>query len=169
MPESVLVISNLGFPPLSLRGCTQELIPIPNGEFKKTINGELVFVRSSNIQKYKTVIKCSDVAAPAIGNLWIGSMVNISCIQNIWQSYDSYEEEVVLLRPPVQHSVVAIDKIGNILRCTVDGTNVRVLDKSDSGMFIAFRPCIKALITDFKTEFDEWNMKSNWSISACEV
>lgn len=170
MSETTLVITNIGFPPLSARGCKQELIPIPNGELKKTVNGDLVFVKSSNIQKYKTTIRCSDATCPAMGNIWIGSTVNIACIQSIWQSYEEKQEVITLSRQPVDGSVIVLDRSGNNINHTIDGNEVSILDqKIDPPIFVSFRPWISAVITDFKTETDEWELTSNWTLSAEEV
>lgn len=169
MAESVLKISDVGFPPLSLRGCVQELSPIPNGEMKKTINGKLVYIKHSESQKYKTTIKCNDTNCPALGNLSVGNIVVISCIQNIWQQCDSSNTEITLSRLPVADSIVVIDKIGTHLRYKIDGTKLEILDKTNYEIFVSFCPYLTMLITDFNTETDEWNLSTKWSISAIEV
>lgn len=169
MAESVLSISNIGFPPLSLRGCTQELSPIPNGEMKKTVNGDLVYIKHSEIQKYKTVIRCKDTNCPALGNLGVGSIAVISCIQNIWQQCDSATEEIELSRTPADNSIVVINNDGTKLKYKSNGRKIQVLNKTDGEIFISFRPCLTMLITDFKTETDEWNLSTSWSISAVEM
>lgn len=169
MSETLLTITNIGFPPLSARGCRQELIPIPNGEFRKTINGDLVFIKTSEEQKYKTVIKCSDMNCPATGNIWIGRVVEIGCIQNIWQNYDDYTADIELSRDPVDGSVVVIDSDGNHIKHDVDGRKVRLRAMGNGMIYVAFRPKMKMLITDFRIETNEWDLTSSWTLSAEET
>ena len=52
--ESELTINIGGFPPLSARGCEQELTPISEGEFHRDINGDLIYLGQDTHTKYKS-------------------------------------------------------------------------------------------------------------------
>lgn len=171
MAETLLTISGVGLPPMSARGCTQELIPIPNGEFRKTVNGALVFVKTSDYQRYRTIIKCSDMNCPAVGNIWMGSKVEIGCIQNIWQNADSSCHSIKLLKIPADNSVVVIDEQQRYLKHILDEESVvHILDDNISGqIFISYRPKLDMLITDFRVETNEWELKTSWILCAEEI
>ena len=167
--ETLLTISGVGLPPMSARGCKQELIPLPNGEFRKTVNGALVFVKTSEYQRYQTTIKCSDMNCPAVGNIWIGSKVEIGCIQSIWQNADSSEKIIYLSRTPVKGSVIVINSNNKLIRHTVEGSAVHILEEISGQIFISFRPILEMLITDFRVETNEWELKTSWILCAEEV
>ena len=74
--ETELVISGVGLPPLSARGCVQELVPLAMGQFRRTVNGDLVFL-GTNGKKYRTSISCEDKAVIATDGLEVGCQLLI--------------------------------------------------------------------------------------------
>ena len=74
--ETELILSVGGFPPLSARGCKQELIPVSKGALRRTINGELVLVGNQDL-KYKSIIQCDDKTSLATNGLYPGAEVMV--------------------------------------------------------------------------------------------
>ena len=83
MNEIILGIA--GLPQERARNCVQELIPIANGNFKKSVNGNLLFLETSKRQKYRSVISCSDSQSPIIDKIWIGSQIKQKKLLIIFQ------------------------------------------------------------------------------------
>lgn len=170
MGETSLILGLVGMPPESARNCKQKISPIPNGEFRKTINGESVFLKSNELKKYKSVIECKDINAPIIDKIWIGSQINVGCIQNLWQSIEPKDNEAVLIRPPVSESVGAIDAIGKQIRFELlDDNKIKITKPSEKRIFVYFRPWLTMQVTNFYLETDEWGMSGGWKLELEEV
>ncbi len=167
--DSVLTINGLGLPPLSARGCKQELVPIPNGQFRKTVNGDLCFIKLSERQRYRTVIKCKDMNVPAFGNLRIGSIVKIDCIQSIWQNIEAGVQSIELIRDFVDGSVLVINESGQDVPFTLNGKKIELKSPNDSNLFVSFRPSLQMLITNFVSESSEWDLSHEWRLEAEEI
>ena len=101
--ESELILSRGGFPPLSARGCVQQLMPILAGELRRTINGSLIYTGKSLTHKYRSIITCEDRAVIAMEGFWRGSEIRVGCIQRIWQKVEG--EQALLERDPIEGSV----------------------------------------------------------------
>ncbi|GHU12719.1 hypothetical protein FACS189449_06920 [Alphaproteobacteria bacterium] len=166
MSETNLILGVLGLPPESARNCTQELHPIPNGEFKKTVNGDLLFLEASGNKKYRSVISCKDINSPIIEGLWIGSSINVGCIQNLWQSINPGEQKTTLIRPPVKDSINAMKASGDSVKFDFDDNSneVKLPKMYDEKIFVSFRPWLVMTVVDFSLETNEWNMNGGWKI-----
>jgi hypothetical protein len=117
--ETELIIEGCGFPPLSARGCSQELTEVPQGEFRRTVNGNLAYLGPDQ-HKYQSVIRCEDkVTLVNEGVLARGMVVRIGCLQRLWQQCQN--GCVTLEREAVSGSIVAMDGAQKPL-------SVRVLD-----------------------------------------
>lgn len=170
MNETNLILGLVGMPPESARNCTQLISPISNGEFQKTINGESVFLKSNELKKYKSTIKCKDVNTPIIDKIWIGSQINVGCIQNLWQTIEPEKTEVILIRPPVRESVGAIDEEGNQIKFELSQDNkVKITKTYEKRIFVYFRPWLTMYVTNFQLETDEWGMSGGWKLELEEV
>ncbi|MBR1733964.1 MAG: hypothetical protein IJ730_00700 [Alphaproteobacteria bacterium] len=169
MSETNLILGLIGMPPESARNCIQTLAPIPNGEFHKTINGDSVFFKSTSIKKYKSVITCKDINTPIIDKIWIGSQINVGCIQNLWQSIESGKNSVVLIRPPVKDSVNVIDESGNNIHFKLDDNEVTLLRSYSEKIFVCFRPWLTMQVTNFQLETNEWGLSGGWKLELEEV
>lgn len=169
MSETNLILGLVGMPPESARNCTQTLSPIPNGEFKKTVNGELVFLKSSELKKYKSVITCKDVNTPIIDKIWIGSQINVGCIQNLWQSIDPGKTSVILIRPPVKNSIAVVDENGDNIHYELDDSEVKLSGSYTGKIFVCFRPWLTMQVTNFQLETNEWGMSGGWKLELEEV
>lgn len=167
--DSVLTINGLGLPLFSARGCRQELVPIPNGHFRKTVNGDLCFIKLSDRQRYKTIIKCKDVNVPAFGNFRIGSIVKIDCIQSIWQNIEAGTQSIELIRDFVDGSVLVINENGQDVPFSLNGKKIELKSQNDSNLFVSFRPSLQMLITHFVAECNEWDLTHEWRLEAEEI
>lgn len=169
MNESNLILEMIGLPPESARNCVQELYPIPNGEIKKSINGNILFLEATERKKYKSIISCKDINTPIIDGIWIGSQINIGCIQNLWQAINPGKQSIQLIRPAVNNSVCAIDKFGNPVEFTIDGDEVTLTKTHDERIFICFRPWLTMKVIDFSMETNEWGMSGSWKLITEEI
>lgn len=169
MMQTDLKLSLTGFPPMSARNCTQELFPISTGNFYRDINGKLVFIPSSKEAKYKTVITCKDVNPPAFGCVCIGTEVQVSCIQYIWQ-YVKENLKIRTSRPPVENSVIVVDANNEPVNFFIDkNNNVVINGDSKKQYYVGFRPVLNMRILDFSISTDEWEMISRWKLVMEEI
>ncbi|MDR0633092.1 MAG: hypothetical protein LBF84_03050 [Holosporales bacterium] len=171
--ETSLTLSIGGLPPLSARGCTQELKPKPQGFFKRTLNGDLIFVGNSS-HKYISTIKCSDSIPIATEGLQIGTPVLVGCIQPLCQKISISEESsksVTLERDVIVNSVQIFDAENrDCPDFTVDGRIVTIPNPPQYvGLFVSYYPILNMRVTSFVLTTDEWNMKSGWQLDLEEV
>lgn len=167
MSESDLKLSCGGFPPWSARGCTQVLQPIPTGELRRTVNGQLVYTGLKNCQKYQSLIQCQDKSAIALDGVWTGHEVEVSCIQRLSQKVSG---QIGLLdRAPVPGTVRAVDEDGNPIRIEdVEDTRIRFAAPARSA-FISYCPLLRMRVVDFGYDTDEWGLKSGWRLKLEEI
>lgn len=163
--ETELIISRSGFPPLSARGCIQELVPIAMGQFRRTVNGDLVFL-GTNGKKYKTTIACEDKTVVATDGLFVGMTVVVSCIQRLWQSCNG--GKVMLDRPPVEGSIHVIDEKHNPLPIICFDDQELTID-ADQSCFVSYRPLLTMRIIRYILKTDEWGVKTGWQMELEEV
>ncbi|MDR1551670.1 MAG: hypothetical protein LBS14_03270 [Holosporaceae bacterium] len=170
MHETDLILGVAGLPPQSARNCRQELSPIPNGEFKKSLNGDLLFLASNERRRYRSVISCSDTNVPTIEGIWIGSQINVGCIQYLWQTVNAGERRVRLIRPAVDGSVCPINEVGDTVRFTmVDDGVVALSFPHEERVFVGFRPWLTMLVTNFIFETNEWGLSGSWKLFLEEI
>lgn len=171
MCETNLILGLVGMPPESARNCTQEISPIPNGEFRETVNGERIFLKSNDKKRYRTTIICKDLNSPLIDKMWVGSQINVGCIQNLWQAIDAGKTEVTLVRPPVKNSVGVINEEGIPVRFQLssEGNKVTIEKPRETKVFVYFRPWLTMQITNFRLETNEWGMSGGWRLDMEEI
>jgi hypothetical protein len=167
--ESNLMLGVVGLPPESARNCIQELSPIPNGEFKKTINGNLLFLETSERKRYRSVITCKDVNSPLVDGIWIGSQITVGCIQNLWQAINPGELQVRLIRPAVDRSVCAVNNFGDPIKFNFSDNEVKLQQVREERIFVCFRPWLTMQVIDFSLETDEWGMSGGWKLILEEI
>ena len=167
MNEIILGIP--GLPQERAKKCVQELFPIANGEFKKSINGNLLFVETSDRQTYRSVISCGDLFSPIIDKIWIGTQINVGCIQNLWQVIYPGETEVDLIRPAVADSISVIDHVGQNVSYSVVGNRIELKKSSDQKIFVSFRPWLTMIVTNFSMKTNEWAMECGWRLESEEI
>lgn len=169
MSESNLILGIPGLPPESARNCIQELCPIPNGEFKRSINGNILFLESTERRRYRSVISCKDLNIPIVDEIWIGSQIHVGCIQNLWQSIAVQTQKVRLIRPAVEGSICVMDSIGNPIKFNFDGNDVAIEKAYNERIFVCFRPWLIMQVIDFSMETNEWGMTGGWKLILEEV
>ncbi|MDR2464423.1 MAG: hypothetical protein LBD36_02305, partial [Holosporales bacterium] len=155
--QTVLTLSVGGLPPMSARGCIQELKTIPQGEFQRTINGGLMFLGNAD-HKYYSKIICTDQTIIATEGLKIGDEVTVGCIQSLCQKILPNEYSVVLSRTPVHASVNIVDEQrSQFLDFKCFEKNV-VIEKYHDTLFIFYNPRLQMRIISFSLTIDEWKM-----------
>ena len=169
MGETNLILGVAGLPPESARNCQQELSPIPNGEFKKSINGDLLFLETHERKRYKSVITCKDINSPIIDGIWVGSQISVGCIQNLWQAINPGESKVRLIRPAVEGSVCAVNNLGDAIPFRLVDDEVELNKIHDEKIFLCFRPWLIMLVINFSLDTDEWGMSGGWKIVLEEI
>lgn len=163
--ETELVISHAGFPPLSARGCTQELIPLALGQFRRTVNGDLVFLGVQG-KKYRSTIACQDKVSFACDELLPGMVLDVHCIQRLWQKIEG--PQVVLDRLPVEDSLCAVTESRDPLRIICYNGREITLDNQETG-YVSYRPILKMRVIRFGLTTDEWNGNNGWRLELEEV
>lgn len=169
--ESVLKMSLGGFPPLSARGCTQTLVPINQGHFVRTINGEGYYIGPAST-KYKSVVACKDKVPLATQGLHLGEKVWVECIQSLWQKVDAGEEErqVRLERMPVEGSVQGMTEDRESIPLEKsDDPQIFTLPPLAKPLFIAYRPVMEMFIRGYELFTDEWGLCCGWKLELEEV
>lgn len=163
--ETTLVLSRGGLPPMSARGCVQELTPLAQGQFRRTVNGDLIFMGTEG-KKYRTVISCQDTTVLATDDLTPGSILNVSCIQPLWQKVIG--GKATLERTPVSGSINVIDQYKNklpLLRC-----EDRVIEIASTELaYVSYRPILNMRLLSYSLKTNEWGLKSGWTIELEEI
>ena len=168
--ETELILNLGGLPPLSARGCKQELAPIQQGTFYRTINGELVLVGGGDL-KYRSVIECQDKTTMATNGLYPGSEVMVGCIQRLWEkiSSDDENESVTLDRYPVRGSVIVMDEDQKQIAVSkIDGKTIHLKDRSKT-YYISYRPWLNMRALTYSLNTDEWDLKGGWTLELEEI
>lgn len=164
--ESELILSQGGLPPLSARGCIQQLMPIDAGLLRRTIDGKLIYTGKPNGHKYRSIISCEDKAALALEGIWRGSFLRVGCIQRLWQKASS--ASVLLERDPVEGSVFALN--ANQDKVTVQEiVGRKVLLEQSGEAFVSYCPWLDMRVVGFVLTTDEWGLKAGWRLTLEEV
>ena len=167
--ETELTISMGGFPQFSARGCEQELIPIDQGEFHRTVNGDLIYLAENLHTKYKTIIQCVDKSSIATDGLYRGAEVTIGCIQRLWQKIDQEQKLVQLDKNPVVDSVFAQTSDNQTINVlNVNGREVQIEPIYSEG-FVCYRPLLKMKVVSYSLTTNEWGVKVGWKIECEEI
>ncbi len=168
--ETELILSLGGLPPLSARGCVQELIPIEQGKLHRTINGELIFVGQMS-SKYRSIIYCTDKTSLATTGLSPGTTIQVGCIQRLWQKItpDPLNSPVVLDREAVEESIIVMDNTQKPIAINhVDGTEVQLADRQET-YYLSYRPWLTMRTVRYNLHTDEWGLKTFWQLELEEV
>jgi hypothetical protein len=168
--ETELILSVGGFPPLSARGCIQQIIPLEQGKLRRTINGELIYI-GSPISKYRSIIYCTDKASLATEGLNPGAPVQVGCIQRLWQKVmpDPDNKPIMLERSPVEGSVSAIDGKQNPLEIqSVNNQEIQLKDRQVI-CFVSYRPWLNMRTVRYNLQTNEWGLKAGWQLELEEI
>jgi hypothetical protein len=141
---SILTIADATtlLPLYSARGITQTMKPRLGAKSQRvTVNGELVDLSLTRMQKYNSVISATDVRPPSRDDVWPGHTVNVAC--------------AYLLSYPTSG--------GSPHRTVLSGSSFV------QGAFTFYRPVITFMIDECGGSFAEWEAGYQWSISMNEV
>jgi hypothetical protein len=164
--ESELILSQGGLPPLSARGCIQELMPVESGVLRRTIDGRLIYAGHSNAHKYRSIIWCEDKASLALEGLWRGSLLRVGCIQRLWQK--ALGASVTLERDPVEGSVFAVTpRHEKVVVQEIVGRKI-VLENGGEA-FVSYCPWLEMRVVNFSLTTSEWELKAGWKLVLEEV
>lgn len=164
--ETLLKIKGVGFPTFSARGCQQDLALIHDPQlFRRTINGELLFLGDDGDDKYTSSLTCQDKDIPAISHLPRGAVVEVQCIQYLTQPLEQGKAQCI--RPWVEGSLTCYNSKGKKAEFKV-GKNCLVQSSLQEG-FVRFRPLLKMRILNFRFKIDEWGAKVGWQLELEEV
>ncbi len=163
--ETELIIEGSGFPPFSARGCRQDLSLVPSGEFRRTVNGDLIYLGPVS-HKYRSVIACEDKTTLANeGALSRGSVIRIACLQRLWQKGSGV---VTLERDCVGGSLAVTDECQSPVSFEmIDKRHVKV--EGESPAYIGYRPWLSMRVVDLTLYTDEWGLKAGWKLTLEEV
>lgn len=168
--ESILKLSVGGLPPLSARGCTQTLTPLPLGHQQRTLNGELIHWGEQGV-KYQSHIQCQDQTVLATDGLFPGVDVTVECIQPLWQRFEGKTEgsnTIRLDREPVEGSIVAMTAEREPLSVTCEGSSLELPGMAEP-IFVCYRPRLKMKVRHYELFTNEWGLSSGWKLDLEEV
>lgn len=143
MTDTLLAISVLGVPRYSARGLTQTLDTKSSGSqtdnsvLRRTVNGHLVNLSPPQMQKYSSVISCTDHRVPAVDGVWPGLLVEVDCVAEL-----SY-----------------LTAVGTPGRVPVPGSS-RV-----EGDYTFYRPRMTMMVVDHNISYDEWGSMVSWQLT----
>jgi hypothetical protein len=158
-------------PPQSANNCVQTLSQIPNGELRRSINGNPLFLKVTDQRRYRSVILCRDANVPPIDGIHVGARVNVGCIIDLWQSILPGETSVALSHAAVDGSVNAITLFGTQVEFLLDDERRHVILQAPLAetVHVHFRPWMLMLVTDFCMETDEWAASGGWKLTLEEI
>lgn len=163
--ETCLILSVGGLPPLSAKGCVQELMPLPQKTSRRTLNGNLISFDQP--QRYRSIVTSQDQVPLASEGLWPGQCLKMGCIQRLWQKV--HGEKMLLERDPLEASLVALDcekKIVPILERSGRSVKLGPLTKET---FVSYRPWLDVCVISFTLFTDHNSLKAGWRLEVEET
>jgi hypothetical protein len=141
--EGTLLVLSLGGVPLySARDLEQTLEPIKAAaNTRRTINGLLVDLSVDKFHKYKSVIRCTDVEAPALDGIMPGMTLTVDCVAEL----------------------VYKTAGGSPSRTVVSGS------ARTAGAYTIYRPRLSMMVTDLQQRISEYDHEVRWELELEEV
>jgi hypothetical protein len=169
--ESDLRIKGVGFPPLSCRDANQTLTPIPHGELRRSVNGELCYVGTKRHHKYQSRVVCADQNLPGLQQVWVGAVVEVECISPLWESFVLEGEETTqkLSRPVVAGSLLVKLRDNTPVDFQWEDGVLTLPPGERKAALVSYRPCLKMRITSFDFKESEWQEDRGWQLSLEEI
>ena len=171
MLESELILERIGFPPFSARHCHQTLTPLLTGDFRRTVNGQLVYTGHEGHHKYQSTIQCQDQTVPSFEGLWRGSIMGVGCIQRLSQEVKQ-NQEISLERDPVLNSIYVINQDQEEFEIqSVIGRRVILKEPFDEGQkrYIFYCPYLQMRLINYRLLTNEWGTTNGWHLEFEEV
>jgi hypothetical protein len=141
-PLTLLVISGPGMPTYAARGLTQTLDPInAAGSLARTVNGALINLSPSQMQKYASTISCEDVDTPALDGVWPGAFVTVDCV------------------PELGYLTTG----GSPERTVVTGSS------RTAGAWTWYRPRLEMRVISYKVSTNEYGAQTSWTLDLEEI
>jgi len=168
--ESNLIIDGIGFPRLSCRDVIQTLTPIPHGEIRRSVNGELCYVGTKRHHKYKSTVTCADQNLPGVQQLWVGATVTMQCVSTLWENLVlGAEGEHELSRPAVPGSIKIVNEADEVVEHTYEDGVLTLPMGEGEKVIVSYRPVLSMRITAFDFKEGEWEKGSQWRLSLEEI
>ena len=168
--ESNLIIDGVGFPRLSSRDVTQTLSPIPQGEMRRSVNGELCYVGTKYHHKYQSTVVCSDQNLPGLQQIWVGAIVDVQCVSTLWETLTlGSQTGQKLSRAAVPGSLKIVDEEGTPLDYTYEEGHLMLPLGEDKKALVAYRPALEMRIKAFDFKEAEWEEGSQWRLFLEEI
>lgn len=140
---TLLRLEGMGVFPYSARGLTQSLNPIQQAaHIERTINGGLIDLSYTAMQKYASTISGSDHRPPACEGVWPGKILIVDCICELAK----------------EGSDIDFD------RPVVDYDDIRY----EAG-FTFYRPRLIMMVMNWSMDEDEWARGVQWQLELEEV
>jgi hypothetical protein len=140
--NTLLVISGPGMPTYAARGLSQTLDPIgAAGSLARTVNGALINLSPSQMQKYASTISCEDQENPALDGVWPGMTLTVDCVPELGY----------------------LTSGGTPHRTVVTGSS-RV-----SGLWTYYRPRLSMRVVNYNVSTNEYGAATSWSLDLEEV
>lgn len=165
--ETLLTLGDIVIPVGAGRGITQTLQPIDNGDVRRTVNGTLIDLTRVENRKFESQIRCSDMATPAIAELWKGQTLLVDCIQVLNQNINPASTSATLIRDPVANSIFGFDSSG--VKSEPTSVIGRDVIFASNVVHIEFRPVLDMMILATSVNTDEYAAEEGWSIDLEEV
>jgi hypothetical protein len=170
--ETLLSIERIGFPSLSARGCDQTLEPIPQGELRRSVNGDLHFLGNVAALKYRSTIRCADQNSFSLNNEWVGSCVKVGCIQPLWfQGKTEPNGKITLpkaVRPGLFKTCSAEGKFLNSY--LVGPATLNCEEEPGKLVEVCYYPLLTMYIKHFTFQSAEWEIDRNsWTLDLEEA
>lgn len=139
--QTLLQITSFGIPLYSARGLTQVFGTIDQASsMRRTVNGYLDDLSLSQFRKYTVKITCTDLASPAVDNMWPGQQVTLfSAAELCYPVGDTPQREAI------------------------SGS-----ERTDNG-FVFYRPVLQMRVTAVTNQLEEWSADVQWEIDLEEI
>ena len=139
---TLLVISGPGMPTYAARGLTQTLDPIDaSSAVARTVNGGLINLSPSQMQKYRSTISCTDQETPALDGVWPGQVLTVDCVSELGY----------------------LTAGGSPDRTVVTGSS------RTRGVWTWYRPQLAMMVISYTTSTDEYGARIGWQLDLEEV
>ncbi|WP_265499550.1 hypothetical protein [Paracoccus beibuensis] len=148
-------------------GITQSLDPIGGDvDMRYDVNGELIIVENPLFRKYEISISARNMAAPALGGLWRGTLIQVWSIQQLTHTTRA-DGTVYLDRSPVPGSIDARTASGASITAALelDGRTVT----APGSAVVHYRPILNGALAEAPGNFDEDGGQSSWSLTLKEL